>query len=133
VLMFAIFILTFLGLTVLGVPYALSLAIIAGLLEIIPYIGPMLSAIPAIIIAFTVSPLTGFLVLVLYVLIQQFENHIIVPQVMRRAVGLHPVAVILALLIGFKLGGVLGAILAVPVATAISVFVGDLFEKPKEI
>ena len=71
----------------------------------------------------------GFLVLALFTITQQFEGHIIVPQVMRKAVGLHPIAVILALLIGFKLGGVFGAVLSIPVATALSVFVSDLFAK----
>jgi predicted PurR-regulated permease PerM len=71
------------------------------------------------------------MVLILFVFVQQFENHIIIPQVMKKAVGLHPIAVILALLIGLKLGGVLGALLAIPIATAASVFVSDFFEKPK--
>ncbi len=116
----------------MGVPYALSLAFFAGIMEVVPFIGPIISAIPAVIAGFFVSPFTGFMVLLLFFLVQQFENHVIVPQVMRRAVGLNPIAVILALLIGLKLGGILGAILAIPVATAIGVFVGDLFAKQAE-
>jgi predicted PurR-regulated permease PerM len=128
-LMFLIFSLDLIGLLILNVPYALALAIFAGLMEVIPFIGPIISAIPATIIGFTISPWTGFLVLILFTITQQFEGHIIVPQVMKKAVGLHPIAVILALLIGFKLGGVFGAVLSIPVATALSVFISDLFEK----
>ena len=131
-LMLIIFILDFVGLSIIGIPYALSLAIFAGIMEIIPYIGPIISAIPGVFLGFLISPLTGLLTLLIYIIAQQFENHIITPQVMKKAVGLNPIVVILALLVGVKLGGVLGAILAVPIATAIGVFVGDLFEKKKE-
>lgn len=128
-LMFIIFALDLIGLLILNIPYALSLAIFAGLMEVIPFIGPIISAVPAVIIGFTISPWVGLSVLLLFVITQQFEGHIIVPQVMKKAVGLHPIAVILALLIGFKLGGVFGAVLSIPIATAVSVFVSDLFEK----
>ncbi len=131
-LMLIIFILDFIVLSLLGIPYALILAIFAGLLEIIPYIGPIISAIPGVLLGFLISPLTGFLVLAAYVVIQQFENHVIVPQVMKRAIGMNPVIVILALLIGAKLGGALGAILAVPLAAAVSVFVKDLLQKKEQ-
>lgn len=128
-LMLIIFVLDYIALSLLGVPYALILAILAGFMEIIPYIGPIISAVPAVLVGFLVNPLTGLLVLAAYVIIQQFENHVIVPQIMKKAIGLNPVAVILALLIGAKLGGVLGAILAIPLAAALSVFVKDLMNK----
>jgi len=131
-LMVIIFILDYIALWLLGVPYALILAIFGGLLEIIPYLGPIISAVPAVALGFFISPLTGLLVLAAYIIIQQFENHIITPQVMKRAVGLNPVAVILALLIGAKLGGVLGAILAIPLTAAISVFIKDLVIKKEK-
>jgi predicted PurR-regulated permease PerM len=130
-LMFVVFAMDFAGLLILDIPYALTLAVFAGFLEIIPYIGPIVSAIPAVVVGLTISPFSGLMVLILFVFVQQFENHIIIPQVMKKAVGLHPIAVILALLIGLKLGGVLGALLAIPIATAASVFVSDFFEKPK--
>ncbi|MCX6765518.1 MAG: AI-2E family transporter [Candidatus Moranbacteria bacterium] len=130
-LMLVIFVLDFVALYFLGVPYALILAILGGVLEIIPYLGPIISAIPGVILGFLISPLTGLLILTAYIVIQQFENHVIVPQVMKKAVGLNPVAVILALLIGAKLGGVPGAILAIPLTAALSVFVGDLVKKDK--
>lgn len=132
-LMIIIFSFYFLTLYFLKVPYALLLAIFGGLLEIIPYLGPIISAVPAVILGFFVSPLTGFLVLGAYILIQQIENNIITPQIMKKAVGLNPVVVILVLLIGAKMGGILGAILAVPIATIVSVFVRDLFGKKKEL
>ena len=129
-LMFLIFILDLAALLILRIPFALSLAIWGGLMEIIPYIGPFLAAIPAILVAFLfVSPLAGLLVLAAYVIIQQAEGHIIVPQVMKKAVGINPIVVILALLVGAELGGVVGTIISVPLATAISVLVSDLMVK----
>lgn len=128
-LMLIIFILDFVGLYLIGIPYALALAIFAGVMEIVPYIGPIISAIPGVILGLLISPMTGLVTLLLYFFAQQFESHIVVPQVMKKAVGLNPIAVILALLIGLKLGGVLGAILSIPLATVISVFVADMMKK----
>lgn len=128
-LMFSIFILDFATLYFLDVPYVLVLAILGGLLEIIPYVGPIIASVPAIILGFVISPLTGILVAAAYIIIQQIEGHVIVPQVMKKAVGLNPIVVILVLLVGAKIGGVLGAILSVPIATAVSVFVDDLVDK----
>jgi predicted PurR-regulated permease PerM len=98
-------------------------------LEIVPYVGPIVSAIPGVILGFLISPLTGFLALLVYVVSQQLENNILVPLIMKRAVGLNPVAIILALLAGAKIGGALGAILAVPVAAAIGIVMRDMFFK----
>ncbi len=107
--------------TVLGVPYALLLAVLAGLFEFIPYIGPILSAIPAVFLAFTVSPALGFATIIALVVIQQLENNLIVPKIMQKTVGLNPIVSILAFLIGAKLFGVIGAIVSIPVAVALSV------------
>ena len=131
-LMIIIAIFVYIGLSLAGVPYALVLSIFAGIMEIIPYIGPIISAIPGIILGFLVSPTIGLLALAVYVIAQQFENHIIVPQIMKKAVGLNPIVVILALIVGAKLGGTLGAILAIPVATAIGLFISDLVNKKTE-
>ena len=103
---------------VLGVPYALLLAVIGGLLEFIPYIGPLLSAIPAVLLALTVSPATALFTLIALLIIQQLENNLIVPKVMERAVGLNPIVSILVFLIGAKLFGVPGAIFSIPVTVA---------------
>lgn len=129
VLMLIIFVLDFVALSIFNIPYALILALLAGLLEIVPYLGPIISATLASMIGFLISPMTGFIVLGVLTIIQQMESHIIVPQIMKKAVGLNPVVVILVLLIGAQLGGVLGAILAVPIATSLSVFIGDFVNK----
>jgi predicted PurR-regulated permease PerM len=117
---------TLVGLSVLGVRYAVLLAIIAAIGEVIPMIGPIVSAVPAVIIAFIYSPVQGLLTLVLYVVIQQLENNLVVPKVMERAVSLHPLAVMLALLAGSQLLGIAGAVLSVPVTAALSVIVDEV-------
>jgi predicted PurR-regulated permease PerM len=127
-----IFLMTYAGLTILGVRYALVLALFAGVTELIPYIGPFIGLVPALFIALTQSPIVALGVLVLYIIIQQLENYVIVPKVMQRAVGLNPIVIIVAMLVGAKMAGILGIILAVPVATALSVAVGDLFELKRD-
>lgn len=124
-----IFVLTFIGLEVLGVKFALSLALLAGLLEIVPYLGPILSAIPAIFVAFVQSPPLALFVLGLYLIVQQVENYVLVPKIMGRTVGANPVIILVAVLVGFKLAGILGMLLAVPVVAAASVFITDLREE----
>jgi predicted PurR-regulated permease PerM len=126
VMILIIFSLDYLVLFFLDVPYAVVLALLGGLLEIIPYIGPTLAIIPAVLFGLTISPLTALSVFLCYLLIQQIENYIITPLVMRKAVGLNPVIIILSLLIGGKLAGTLGVIIAVPFTTALSIFVGDV-------
>lgn len=120
-------ILLYLGLTVLGVEHALLLAILAGMFELIPVFGQILAAIPAIAIGVGTGGVTeGILILGLYVLVQQFEAHLIYPVVVKKVVGVPPLMVILALLIGFKLFGFLGILLSVPIAGAIQEFLSDV-------
>ncbi|MEK7096655.1 MAG: AI-2E family transporter [Patescibacteria group bacterium] len=114
-------VLDLIGLLIIGVPYALVLALISGLLEFVPTIGPIIAGVIATIIALVIDPWKGLLVLILYVAVQQLENNIIVPKLMQKAVGLSPVIIIFAILIGAKLLGVVGAILAVPMAATLSV------------
>ena len=114
ILMLIIGTLTFIGLKLLGIPYALPLAIIAGVLEILPNIGPIVSAVPAILVALTVSPVMGLGVAALYFVIQQLENSLIAPKVMQKAAGVNPLVTIVSLAIGFQIAGAVGAILAVP-------------------
>lgn len=128
ILSFIIFVLTYVSLSVMGVKYALVLALIAGLTEFVPYLGPILASIPAIFLAFTQEPILALFVAILYYIIQLVENNIIVPKLMQKVVGLNPIISIAVLLIGFKVAGVLGAILSIPVATAISVVIHDFFE-----
>ncbi len=117
---------SFVGLSLLGVPYAMLLAVIAAVGEVIPMVGPWAAAVPAVLVALTVSPLTAVLTAVLYLMIQQLENNLIVPMVMRKAVDLPPVLVMAALLMGAEMLGVIGAILALPVAASIAVVVNEL-------
>ncbi|MDP3645743.1 MAG: AI-2E family transporter [bacterium] len=120
-------ILVYLGLTILGVKHALVLAVIVAVFEIIPVFGPILAAIPAVAIAFVDSGATlGLLTIALYVIAQQFENHLIYPLVVTRVVGVPPLLVILALVIGAQLAGFLGIILSVPVAATIQEFIRDM-------
>lgn len=123
--------LSYIGLTVLNIPYALPLAVVAGLLEVVPVIGPIISAIPPILIALTISPILGLGVTAMYFVIQQLENHLIVPQVMRRAVGLNPLVVILAIAVGSRLLGFAGALLAVPIAVVLQIIVTEIIEEKK--
>ncbi|MBI2420934.1 MAG: AI-2E family transporter, partial [Candidatus Levybacteria bacterium] len=113
-LSFVIGFITWISLTVVGIEYALPLALLAGMLEVIPTLGPIIAAVPAVIVAFAVSPATAALVTVVYVIIQLAENNILVPKIMQKAVGLNPVAIIVAILIGGKVLGILGALLSIP-------------------
>jgi predicted PurR-regulated permease PerM len=130
ILSVSIFLMTFLGLSLLGVKYALFLALLAGLLEVIPYIGPFVSAVPAIFFAFIQNPALAIAVLVLYIIIQKVEGYVLVPKVMEKTVGVSPLAVLLALLIGFKLAGVLGLLLAVPLVGAFTVVINEFASRP---
>lgn len=125
-----IFILVYLGLTIFGVPYALLLALLAGILEIIPVFGPILAAIPAVALAFSTGGTSLALVISgFYLLVQQFESHLIYPLVVRKIVGVPPILVILALIIGAELAGFLGILISVPVAAAIMELVDDIEKK----
>lgn len=119
-------VLSYIGLVALEMPYAFVLSIIVAIAELIPYIGPILASIPAIILAFTISPLLALSVIILYIVIQQLENNILVPKVMEKTVGLNPIVSLAAVLIGARLGGIIGAFLALPVATAFSVIMDFL-------
>jgi predicted PurR-regulated permease PerM len=129
ILSVTIFVLTYIGLLALGVDYALVLALIAGLLEIVPYIGPIVAVIPAAFFAFIQNPPLAVAVIILYLVIQQVENHLLVPMIMSKSVGLNPIMVILGILIGGSLGGLIGAIIAVPLISAIQVFASDVFNR----
>jgi len=128
ILSLIIFLMAYAGLLILRVDNALVLALIAGLTEFIPYLGPIIGSVPAIFLAFTQSPILALFVFILYYVIQQFEGNFIVPKVMQKTVGLNPIVSISVLLIGFNLAGIVGALLSIPVATAASVFINDMFE-----
>jgi len=128
-LMSIVGILTYIGLKLLGMPYALPLAVLAGLLEIVPNLGPTISAIPALIIGLSRSPFLFFANLSLYFIVQQLENNLIVPLVMKKAVNLNPLVTLLSLLIGGNIAGVLGVLLAVPITLIIEIILIELTNK----
>ena len=120
-------VLVYLGLVILGVQNALILAVLAGVLEIIPLFGPVIAAIPAILFGYMGGGLTtATLVLGLFIIIQQFENHLIYPLVVKKVIGISPIIVILCLIIGAKLAGFLGILLSVPITSALMEYIGDV-------
>ena len=136
ILMFVVGIIYWLTMIVLGIPFALMLAVIGGLLEILPTIGPIFIGILVAIVAFTVAPWKAVAVLVLFFIIQQTENNFLVPKIMQKTIGVSPVFIILAILIGAKLLGILGAILAVPAMAGLAVVIEQwhtIFPLQKEV
>lgn len=118
---------SYISLVIMGVNYSLLLGLLAALTEAIPYVGPLIGAIPAIFMAFTQSPVKGIAVTIIYVLIQQMENHFIVPKVMKKSVGLNPIIVIIVVMIGVKLAGFAGALLAVPITAILQLIATEIF------
>lgn len=114
------------GWSIIGVPFALVLAIVAGLVEIVPILGPWLGTAPAVLAAFTVSPEKALLVLVYGVVIQLLEANVLVPRIMRNSTGITPLTVLLGILVGSALGGIVGALLAVPAAASLQVLLQNL-------
>lgn len=133
ILGFIIFLLVYIGLSILGVKYALVLALWAGLTEFVPYLGPLLGAIPAVFISLTTGNfLITLIVIIWYLVVQQLENTILVPKVMEKTVGLNPLVVIIVMLIGAKLAGIVGILLAVPLTLIIKAFSEDFFANKEE-
>jgi predicted PurR-regulated permease PerM len=129
--MAAIFLLPWVALAlILHLPFALLFAAIAGVLEIIPTIGPILSAIPPLLVAISIDPTLALWVIVAFIIIQQIENHIIVPLILGSGVQLHPVSVIFSVTVMAILFGVVGIFLAVPVAVVVKILVTELYIKP---
>ncbi len=124
--------LSYIVLKVIGIPFALVLALIAGLAEFVPLAGPFIAAVPAILIGLSVSPTTALVVTIAYIVIQQIENNLLVPKVMQRSVGLSPLTVLVAVLAGAALLGVVGALLSVPVASAIQIVLKHTLLRPED-
>ncbi len=122
-LMLIVGVLTWIGLVVIGVPFALPLAVIAGLLEVLPNLGPVISTIPGVLLALIDGGVFSFVLTgAWYVFIQQIENSIIVPRVMGNAVGLRPIFILVGMLFGFAIGNILGAFLTIPILVVLKVF-----------
>lgn len=126
-LMLVVGVAVWLGLSAIGVPFALTLGLWAGLTEAIPFLGPFLGAIPALFMALTAtgSPILIILTIVLFILVQQLEAHILVPKIMQKTMGLSPLIIIIAIVIGGKLLGIPGIIIAVPITATAGVIVTE--------
>lgn len=125
--------LAYIGLTILGVKYALVLGLIAGATEIVPYVGPFIGGGVGVLVALAQSPILAILVLVMYLLIQQLENALVVPVIMRKAVGLNPIITIVAITAGSSLAGAGGAIIAIPLAATLSILLKDAWDYKNKI
>lgn len=125
----------FTGLTIIGVPFALPLAIFTGIMDLLPYIGPLTALIPAAILGLVGGPWDGLFVVILYLVYQQIENTFIVPMVYNKALNLSPALVFLSVIIGAGLFGILGAFLALPVAASIPVLIkyGEKVQKSRSL
>lgn len=120
-----VFSMTLVGLFLLGVKYALVLAILAGFLELVPYLGPIISAVPAIIFALAQNPPLAIAVVFLYIIVQKTEGYILVPKIMQKTVGVSPLVILIAILIGLKIAGIFGIFLAVPLVAAANVILKE--------
>lgn len=121
ILMLVVGVATYIGLRIIGIPYALPLAILGGILEIVPLLGPIVAAVPSVLIGFGISPLTGLGVVAMAFLIQQLENYVLVPKVMEKSAGVSPLVTLIALAVGARLAGVVGAIISVPVVITLQI------------
>ncbi len=114
-----------LGLTILGVPLATAIAFLAAVFNLVPYLGPIIGAVPAVLLAFTVSPLTALLVIVVFTVANQLEGNLLSPLILSRSTNLHPLTVLLAIMAGLGLFGLIGALLAVPTVAFAKVVLED--------
>lgn len=119
------FVLVYAVLSLLGIKYALVLALVAGFMELVPYLGPIIAAIPAIFFAFLQSPTLALVVLVLYVVLQKTEAYILVPKIMQKTIGVSPLVILVAILVGFKLSGILGILLSIPIVATVNVVINE--------
>jgi predicted PurR-regulated permease PerM len=131
-LMAIVGVLSYIGLLILHIEFALPLAILAGLLELVPMIGPILSAIPAVFVGLGTSPFLALSVVALYIIVQQVENNLLVPFIMKKSVGFAPIVTIIILLVGGRLAGAAGAILSVPIALVVQEIVTSVLFKHVE-
>jgi predicted PurR-regulated permease PerM len=129
ILMFVVGLGVYVGLRIVGIPFALPLSILSGILEIVPIVGPILSAIPGIIIGFGISPVTGLGVAALYFLVHQLENYILVPKIMEKSVGVSPIVTLIALAVGARMAGIIGAILSIPLFITLQVLTKEYLVK----
>ena len=125
-------VLIYVGLLIIGVPFALAFAVLAGLLEFIPYIGPIVAAIPAILVAFSEGVGKGVATIALYVIVNQVEGNVTIPLIMAKAVDLHPAVVAVGLVVVGAMFGIVGVFVAVPMIVAVLILVEEIWIKPRE-
>ncbi|MHB9095614.1 MAG: AI-2E family transporter, partial [Eubacteriales bacterium] len=122
-------VLTGVGMYIIGLDFALIIGLIAGVAELVPYLGPFIAAVPAVSLALLISRRTAFYAVLVILIVQQLENAVISPKILGKSMGLHPLAVIFAIMAGGELYGFLGILLAVPVAASIKVILRYLYLK----
>ncbi len=128
-LMLAVGVLTYIGLNIIGMEYSFTLAVLAGLTELIPVVGPLIAYVAAIPIAGNDSSTMILWVTILYFIIQRLENNLLVPFIMNKATGLHPIIVLVSMLIGYEFKGILGVIISIPIAGILAIFYQDFILK----
>lgn len=123
----------YIGLLIIGLDYALLLAAVAMVMDVIPYFGPVLGTIPALIVGLMVSPWTALKVLIMVVVIQQLESHLVSPMVLGKKLNIHPVTIIVILLTAGSMAGVLGLVLGVPIFAVSKVLVTEMVKLVRDI
>jgi predicted PurR-regulated permease PerM len=132
ILMVSVGVLSGVGYGLIGLPYAVALGVIAGMLELIPNIGPTITAVFAIIVGISISPTHGLAAFIVSILVQQLENNLLVPKIMQKSTGLHPLVTIVSLLIGFRLGGPALAVISLPITLSIQTIISHIHLNKKD-
>jgi predicted PurR-regulated permease PerM len=130
--MFVSGLLLYIGLSIIGLEFAIFFAVLTALLSVVPYFGAIISGIPPVLFALTDSPGKALLVMVVYVLVQQFEGNVTIPLVMSRTVKLHPAVIAFGVVVVGQLFGFIGLIVAVPILSLLVVLVEEVWIKPME-
>jgi len=132
VLSFLVGTLTWIALHLIGIEHAILLALLTGFLELVPFVGPLIAGAVAVVIALVTSPLLALSTLIAFLIIHQLEAHVLVPLLTGRSVGLHPVIVIIALFMGFEIGGILGAVIAVPAVAVLQEMIEEFASRKRD-
>ncbi len=118
-------VLIWIGLTIIGVPLALAISFLAAVFNLVPYLGPVVGTLPAVLLGLTVSPLTALLALLVFIIANQIEAHLLSPMILGKSTDIHPVTVLISILVGIGFFGIIGAFVAVPVAALLKVMLEE--------
>ena len=132
-LMLAVALGNYLGYLLLKIPFALPLAVITGIFEIVPILGPIVSAVPAVLIGFGISPLVGIGAAAVAFIVNQLENYILVPKIMQKSTGVSPLLILISVAVGAKLAGAMGVVIAVPFVITIQVILKEFFGEKQSL